>query len=254
MRTHQQKHWVTPTTARQVLTGLANLPDESAAPTGHPLLLRIKEQVGALAHHFPEVFDELRPLLTGKAGPAGLLAQGSDGPFTDPVHDPFVSAVAGLSRHVREVWKLAQHPREAEWMIFELRQLHKRLSVRALNLPEFAESSPLIAKDIENWIFWGWWPDRPPALTAFEQMMYHFHRMLPQARFCANQDCQTPHFFAHKRRRYCTEKCARLAQAEYKKRWWHDRGSKRRRQALRKQKLRGRPKHDESRVKLPRRV
>lgn len=44
-------------------------------------------------------------------------------------------------------------------------------------------------------------------------------------RHCANPQCGEPYFIAaHPRQRYCTEKCAGWAQAEWKRIWWKESG------------------------------
>lgn len=46
---------------------------------------------------------------------------------------------------------------------------------------------------------------------------------------CARPECQHPYFVArHLKQNYCSEQCGRWAQQQWKKRWWHKHGKKRR--------------------------
>lgn len=46
---------------------------------------------------------------------------------------------------------------------------------------------------------------------------------------CARPKCPNPYFVArHLKQNYCSEPCARWAQQEWKRRWWHEHGKKRR--------------------------
>lgn len=249
MRIYQQPYWVNPVTARAFLENLANLPEPRRALIND--LPEFRQRVGILARQFSRLFDELRPLLTDQGRAPGLVAKGAN--------DSFVIAIVGLSTHVRAVWKVAQKPREAEWIIFELRQLYHRLSCKALSAHQASEFNETTAAEdhafhdalskaatqkAERYIFWGWWPNSPPPLTAFEQVMYQFQRMRRHARECGNANCRSPYFFAHKRRRYCGEECARQAKSEYKRNWWDEKGRKRRQQqqAAKQQRSYRRPK------------
>jgi hypothetical protein len=61
----------------------------------------------------------------------------------------------------------------------------------------------------------------PPELNAFERAMYHFQKMLPKAKVCANPECAYPYFLATRRQyRFCDPKCALPFQQQYKREWW----------------------------------
>jgi len=81
------------------------------------------------------------------------------------------------------------------------------------------------------------------AVPDFSRSMYEVFFLADsskgQMRFCANRDCQTPHFIkARRRQEYCSLQCAAEGTREAKKRWWSKVGSKRRRKAARKAKKR----------------
>jgi hypothetical protein len=226
--------------ARSILEELANLPDP--ATIGPEQLPVLQQRIHTLTRRFPHLFDDLRPLMGLKAR-VGPLRQNPD--------TYLFCAVIGLSRHVRRIWKLASHPREAEWMLFELRRLYRELAdeIGTLQirqtLSDYQESQLEAVKDerfrkladivgtrfskmLQERHFWGWVPSDPPRLTPFDQVMFRFQRMLSQARECANHDCRHPYFFAYGRRKFCSEPCARAGQREYKLKWWNDKGKKRR--------------------------
>jgi hypothetical protein len=217
-------------TARSVLEDLANLPEPR--PSLISALRQFRQRVRALARRFPQVFAELHAL-------SGNDPAGQD--------DLFLMAVIGLSMHVRTVWKASRNPREAEWIIFELRQLYQRLAQKALAVSETAEYERAVSlepqafqdarsrtvRKAERYIFWGWWPNKVPPLAAFEQVMYRFQQLLPQARLCANSECENPYFFANSRRKFCSEICAQTGQRTYKLKWWNEEGKKRREQEQR---------------------
>jgi len=217
-------------TARSVLEDLANLPEPR--PSLISALPQFRQRVRALARRYPQVFAELHAL-------SGNDPAGQD--------DLFLMAVIGLSTHVRTIWKASRNPREAEWIIFELRQLYQRLTQKALAVSEMAEYERAVSQEpqvfqearsrtmrkVERYIFWGWWPNKVPPLTAFEQVMYRFQQLLPQARLCANSECENPYFFASGRRKFCSGICARTGQKKYKLTWWNEKGKKRREQKQR---------------------
>lgn len=259
MRNYQQVSWLSPATARAFLESLANLPESPAALSkGLP---QFRVQIRELERRFPTVFKELQPL---------LKAQGTSPVFgVKEPDDPFLMAVIGLSKHIRAAWKASPNPREAEWIIFQLRQLYQRLSLNALpplqmsNInelerrisldlglptPQMSDSnvevphnpmkfddalSKSIIRLMDDFNFWGWWANPVPWLTTFEQVMYRFQKMLPQARQCANSECENPYFFASGRRKFCSGICARTGQKKYKLTWWNEKGKKRREQKQR---------------------
>jgi hypothetical protein len=235
MRNYQQGSWLSPATARAFLESLANLPDSPAvAGKGLP---QFRLQIRELERRFPTIFKEIQPLLNGQGAVPGFGVKEPD--------DPFLMAVMGLAKHIRAAWNASQNPREAEWIIFELRRLYQTLSARALpplQMSDFDIEVPredqkshtgLTTNPWATFVLWGWWPNRVPWLTTFEQVMYRFQKMLPQARQCANSECENPYFFASGRRKFCSAQCARTGQREYKLKWWNEKGKKRREQKQR---------------------
>ena len=241
MGKYQQASWLSPATVRGILESLANM--REPGPMLSQELPQFHLRVRELARRFPTVFEELQPLLTDQGAVTGISAKAPD--------DSFVMAVIGLSRHVREVWKASRNRREAEWMIFELRQLYQRIAYKARVVPVVAElkriadsgslapneaASKAVAQMVQGLTFWGWWPNPVPPLTTFEQLMCRFQRMLPQARLCANSECQNPYFFANTRRKCCSGKCENIRRKQYKLDWWNTKGRKRREQKRRLEK------------------
>jgi hypothetical protein len=232
-RKNQLPHPVTAATARQLLEDLANLPECARSD-----LPKLQSRIRVLARRFPQLFGELSPPLTDQGAITEVAPESPD--------NSFVMAVIGLARHVRSVWELAQNQREAEWLIFELRRLYSRIVGRIHTVPVLAALRTLIppaptvseralaelekssSRLFGNLAFGGWYPEAAPPLTAFDQVMDHFHRMLPQARRCANKDCENPYFFSYKRGKFCSEECGNLGKAQYKRDWWHREGKNRR--------------------------
>jgi hypothetical protein len=60
-----------------------------------------------------------------------------------------------------------------------------------------------------------------PALTPFEQAMYHLQRIAKRMRHCQNPDCPAPYFLARKKgQKYCCSKCSAPMQRAQKREWW----------------------------------
>jgi hypothetical protein len=173
----------------------------------------------------------------------------------DSGEDFLLKAMIGLGEHIRQAWR-EPDLRASEWIIYELRRLWQRLYLKARQVsdpgdrledfipPEHLDRARARQEErrvkLERYIFWGWWPASPPALTAFEQVMIHFQRALPQARYCANPDCPAPYFFAQRRSQKYHEACAWYGQQQAKRRYWHNKGKKARAQQIQTKKKRRR--------------
>ena len=77
-------------------------------------------------------------------------------------------------------------------------------------------------------------PGPLPPPTLFEQALMWFVDVGDRARHCPNPDCVAPYFFAARRsQKYCADICARPSQREFKRRWWAEHGSVRRKSRTR---------------------
>ncbi|MEE8606351.1 MAG: hypothetical protein V3S55_02010 [Nitrospiraceae bacterium] len=231
---------ISPSEAKELLEHLANFPSFLGSRTqqGPPLqLAQYRTGARAVARLFPKVFTEFQAVI------------GDDG------EDFLVKAMIGLGEHIREAWREPDLGARG-WMICELRRLWQRLYLKARQVsdpgdrledfipPEHLErvkaQSEMALKKVERYTFWGWWPDPPPAQTLFEQVMIHFQRALPQARYCANPDCVGRYFFAQRRSQKYHKECAWYGQQQAKRRYWHDKGKKARAQQIQAKKKRRR--------------
>ncbi len=215
---HQQR--ITRARALSLLEDLANFHGflRFRAEEGPPLqVAQYRARARAIARRFPQVFSELQ----------GVVGDGRK--------DFLFKTMFGLQEHIRQAWR-GPDIGARKWIIDELRRLWQRISRKARQVSSPGDRLNEIAlKEIEWTTFWGWYPNPMPALTGFEQVMIHFERALPQARFCANPACNNPYFFSYKRRKSCSAGCANVQKAEYKRQWWAKIG-KRRRQVLNRQK------------------
>jgi hypothetical protein len=76
-----------------------------------------------------------------------------------------------------------------------------------------------------EWFFHSLGPATPVELALMRLL-----NVAHLTRFCANQECKTPYFWAGTAsQRYCSELCAKPAQREYKRKWWTEHGNQWRR-------------------------
>lgn len=180
-------------------------------------------RVRILVRRFPEIFSQLHTHFS-RAGKETY----------------FLLGTIGVVEHIHRAWR-EQDPRAREWTIFELRRLWHRLTLKALQVSQPHRLEDVMpaehlyrerarqkdkGKKVEDYIFWGWWPDSPPMPTAFEQLMVHFQRMMEKARYCANPECPAPYFFAQRRGQKYHKDCAWYGQRQAKKRYWHGKGKR----------------------------
>lgn len=203
--------------ARNLLEHLANLPDEPE---------RFEEEAESLARRFPQLFGEIHRVFVND-----LKSN----------RDDYLRAVMGLREHVRRAWQ-AQDPHKGRWIVFQMRRLYVRLYEKAIAdaikppAERMLEGYPLLQllyeagrQGYQQLRFWGLAVEPLPPFTPFEEIMLHFERMLDRTRVCANPDCPHPYFFAHRKRyKHCSDKCSVIAQSEYKRRWWAEKGKQRR--------------------------
>jgi hypothetical protein len=116
--------------------------------------------------------------------------------------------------------------REREWYIFQARQEHY-FSTVYYPLRDARVSAAVSAGADADQEFVRTTAEEdgvrisPPALTPFEQVIYHFQRIAERASRCGNPECPAPYFFATKKgQKYCSSKCSGPAQREQKRDWW----------------------------------
>jgi hypothetical protein len=70
-------------------------------------------------------------------------------------------------------------------------------------------------------------PPEAQAITdAYTMVLLHALHVADRMRICQNHECGAPYFLAERRsQKYCSEPCARPAQAEFKARWWSAHGN-----------------------------
>jgi len=227
--------------AENLLLDLANIPADWSLMRGESDAAKVariwfRDTSAYVVKKYPEVFLSLPfPVPSPRA--------------KHKIHPSNWYILAKLQRFVCLAWD-APGVREREWYIFQARFEHHLSTVyyplrdkrveAAGDEALASDSAPVSAARYEF--------DRrpaeeelvrigPPALTPFEQVMYHFHRIADSARHCANPECATPYFFAKRRgQKFCSSECAAPAQREHKRNWWKRNGvSWRRNRAKQKQ-------------------
>ena len=118
---------------------------------------------------------------------------------------------------LRRIWE-DPNPRRKELHILALRDyvngLRKPLHQRVYRLI-------LVA-------YWGE-PGDPQEPTPFEQALLYLLKSYAKLRCCPHLECPARYFFALRRnQRYCSVKCAQIAEREQKRDWWNAHGKERR--------------------------
>jgi hypothetical protein len=123
-------------------------------------------------------------------------------------------AVCDLRYELRLVWN-EQDKRRQDWYVFCLRDSFQYYEVMHDIKEKREPPNPhRLAHRLAE----------PPGITPFEAAMFYFQTALTEkAKYCGGRDCPAPYFIAVKRwQKYCSEKCAALANGEAKRRWWHE--------------------------------
>jgi hypothetical protein len=176
-------------------------------------LAQIDAAIARLMKRYPEVFSSFPSV-----PPPPADAQSS-------IATSHWEIVAPIQRFLRLAWD-APGVREREWYIFKARDKYHFSTAYMPLWNNRMRAAHDTGKDLKQEM--GWKTDEedavsisPPALTPFEQVMYHFHRIADRARHCGNPECPAPYFFAKKKgQKYCSSKCSAPAQREQKREWW----------------------------------
>jgi len=192
---------------------------------------RMTASVSRLIAQYPEMFASLRrpkpepdaprvriralkPMFL--AGPESKISTGE------------WSVVENIQTFLRLAWD-ATDLRRREWAIFEARRFYREATV--IVPIQIAMSKAEAEGNGEEWRRLAFElnaaRDTAPALTPFERVAYHFHRIAERARRCANSECPAPYFFAVKKgQKYCSSKCSAPSQRDQKRRWWRENRAK----------------------------
>jgi hypothetical protein len=179
--------------AKQLLIGLANLPDEIA-----PGLRYLKKQ-------FPFVLEDLPPrsvrtetrFSEGENFPIDLV------PNTEEEKYEFL--ILPLRDTLRAIWR-APDTYTKKWGIFRLCQDFFLRGDPAL-------ISPSISSDGDSSL-----RVRPPTRT--ERRLTEFSELIDQVRYCDGSECLAPYFIGRRNQKYCSPPCAAESQRQYKRKWW----------------------------------
>lgn len=175
--------------------------------------------------------------------------------FPEIFKDQSPIALTALRDLVRKTWTTADR-RHAEWYLFQVRRIHEdarriretrepaelsailkgerhrdrhlgylsREAQRTVKShPEYARSAyaqRAIIKGLREAQESG-----PPALTSFEEVIFHLQQNLHRAHYCKNPSCTTPYFFlttkGHKGQgqEYCSADCVGWGKREKNKLW-----------------------------------
>lgn len=134
-----------------------------------------------------------------------------------------------LREFLRKAWD-APDLRHRDWFVFRFRDYYAQtvLRVRTVRADVEPPEMPVILPGTRDEALEAIGPrNDPPPLTSIEAAAFYLHRNASRARHCQNPECDFPYFFASKKRqRFCTEKCAKPARRESKRKWWRENRSK----------------------------
>ena len=133
--------------------------------------------------------------------------------------------VAQVQDSLRAAWD-APDLRRREWFIFQARRsYHWSTVIDPIETAMLNTGDERILQKLRSELAAA--RRAVPALTQFERVAYHFHRIADRARHCANPECPAPYFFASKKgQKYCSSKCSAPSQRDQKRRWWRENRAK----------------------------
>ena len=147
-------------------------------------------------------------------------------PFGDKF-DIWVDVLYSTQIFLRRAWE-ANSERSRQWYLHEMRRHYRDAVI-------FTGDDPPAPDSVPGGRFHLQYADprllHPPKVTPFEEAAFYFQSRIGQrARRCQNDNCGAPYFIAPpaKARKYCSPECSADADRENKRKWWHDKGWKRR--------------------------
>jgi hypothetical protein len=159
--------------------------------------LSIVNALEAMRRKYPEFFDSFPRDTTNK-----------------------VALLTAVQSSLRMAWD-ASDLRQREWFIFSARHAYQQytavLPLRVALSNASAEEKPRIISELTAA------ESAAPALTPFERVAWHFHRIADRARRCAHVECPAPYFFAEsKNQKYCSLDCSAPALRQQKRTWFRE--------------------------------
>jgi hypothetical protein len=168
-----------------------------------------------LVKRYPEVFCSL------PAVPDSPATRDSD------VATEHWDIVARVQQFLRLAWD-ASEMREREWHIFAARHEFHSDTVYTPVVMERMRRRVAANQPLDDVLS----PEEDalrlsvPALTAFEQAMYHLQRIAKRMRHCKNPECPAPYFLGKKGQKYCCSECSAPMQRAQKREWWREHRAK----------------------------
>jgi hypothetical protein len=139
--------------------------------------------------------------------------------FPEMFHPHIVDgAVFTYAKYLRRAWD-APDLRHRDWYLFSLRQMHAK-GEREARGSELKENSQITV-----------WPgtgpelsEPPPEAAHMEAALYYLQAKVgDKAKHCEQAHCLRPYFISPKRwGKFCSEKCAGIANRESKRQWWSE--------------------------------
>jgi len=187
------------TRSKRLLESIANLPDD------HTSGLRL------LHNNFPYVLADLPSRFVQK-----------EATFDDGASYPYFS----VTRDMKSKYKCLLLPlRNRLRVLWRLPDRHaKLLGMLRIEQDFFLQGDERLQHDplCNEWDFH--LTQRPPSRT--ERLLLQFLDLADYARMCTGSDCTSPYFIASRRsQKYCSPRCARESQREFKRRWWANNGT-----------------------------
>jgi hypothetical protein len=185
--------------AQKLLVNLVSLPDNE------------REGLDWLRANCPFVLEDL------PSQRVDMETQFDDGEvfgYTQPVNSDeskYKYLVLRLRDSLRALWK-APDKETKRWGIFRISQVFFLQGDNALIRAPLSNEWDFLLTSV-----------RPPSRT--ERLLLKFIDLADYARCCGGSDCAAPFFIASRRnQKYCSLKCSRESQREFKREWWAKNG------------------------------
>jgi hypothetical protein len=199
-RGHQIQGVISARFAEKLLTDWVNLLGEWPRLENDESLRQTSEQIDWICRWYPDVFEDCPPLPT-----------------------------VVLREILRKAWD-APDLRHRDWFMFKFRDYYQQTVLRVqavradLNPGQIPPEMPVIVPSTRDEVLESTGPrNDPPPITLIEAVAFYFQRNANRARRCPNPECEFPYFLARKKgQKYCSEKCAKPARRESKRKWWSE--------------------------------